>query len=247
MYDLSGKVALVTGGSRGIGRETVLALSRAGAAVAINYQHNQQAAQEVLDQVFSENGTGMIIQADVSQSQESNKMIKETVDNLGKIDILINNAGITRDNILVRMKPEEWEEVINTNLTGVFNCCQAVIKPFLKQKGGRIVNIASVAGIYGNTGQANYASSKAGVIALTKSLSKELGSRGITVNAVAPGFIDTEMTAEVAENVKEETMSRISLGRLGRPEEVAETVLFLVAAADYITGQVISVDGGITL
>ena len=247
MYDLSGKVALITGASRGIGREISLAFARAGAAVAVNYQRNEEAAQEVLDNVKAEGGKGMIIQGDVAQSDDCNKMVKETVDNLGRIDILINNAGITRDNILARMKPEEWEEVIQTNLNGVFNCCQAVIRPFLKQKSGRIVNMASIAGIYGNSGQANYAASKAGVIAFTKTLSKELGSRGITVNAVAPGLIETDMTAELEEATREDNINKIPLGRLGKPEEVAAAVLFLVAAGEYITGQVLAVDGGLTL
>ena len=247
MYDLSGKVALITGASRGIGREISLVFARAGAAVAVNYQRNEEAAREVLDNVKAEGGKGMIIQGDVAQSDDCNKMVKETVDNLGRIDILINNAGITRDNILARMKPEEWEEVIQTNLNGVFNCCQAVIRPFLKQKSGRIVNMASIAGIYGNSGQANYAASKAGVIAFTKTLSKELGSRGITVNAVAPGLIETDMTAELEEATREDNINKIPLGRLGKPEEVAAAVLFLVAAGEYITGQVLAVDGGLTL
>ncbi len=247
MYDLSGKVALITGASRGIGREISLTFARAGAAVAINYQRNGEAAREVLDKVKAEGGKGMMIQGDVAQKDDCNKMVKETVDNLGRIDILINNAGITRDNILARMKPEEWEEVIQTNLNGVFNCCQAVIRPFLKQKSGRIVNMASIAGIYGNSGQANYASSKAGVIAFTKTLSKELGSRGITVNAVAPGLIETEMTSELGEATLEDNINKIPLGRLGKPEEVAAAVLFLVAAGEYITGQVLAVDGGLTL
>ncbi len=248
MLNLEGKVALVTGGSRGIGKAIVLALANAGAATAINYRENKKAAEEVLEMVAARDGKGIIVQADVSDREACTKMVMETVDYLGRIDILINNAGITRDNIMARMKQEEWEEVIQINLTGVYNCCQSVIRPLLKQKkGGRIINISSIAGIYGNSGQANYASAKAGVIALTKSLSRELGSRGITVNAIAPGLIETEMTAVMPEKIKDESLNRISLGRFGKPEEVADAVLFLAARGDYITGQVLSVDGGLTL
>ncbi len=247
MYDLKGQVALVTGGCRGIGKAIVWALANAGADVAINYNQNKQAAEELLQQIKDLGRKGLVVQGSVANREDCNLIVKETVDHLGRIDILINNAGVNKDNIVARMKTEEWEEVMRTNLDGVFNCCQAVMRPFLKQKGGRIVNISSIAGIYGNSGQANYASAKAGVIGFTKSLSKEIGSRGITVNAVAPGLIDTEMTEKLDEKVKEESLQRISLGRFGTPEEVAAAVLFLVAAGDYITGQVIAVDGGLTL
>lgn len=248
MPKLEGKVALVTGGSRGIGRAIVKALADEGASMAINYQQNEKAAREALGMVEAEGGRGIIVRADVADRQSCDRMILETIDYYGRIDILINNAGITRDNIMVMMKQEEWEDVININLTGVFNCCQAIIRPLLKQKsGGRIVNISSIAGIYGNSGQANYAASKAGVIALTKSLSKELGSRGITVNAIAPGFIETEMTAQLSDRIQKESLKRIPLGKIGKPEDVAAAVLFFVADADYITGQVLPVDGGLVL
>ncbi|MFY9114548.1 MAG: 3-oxoacyl-[acyl-carrier-protein] reductase [Dethiobacteria bacterium] len=248
MRKLEGKVALVTGGSRGIGRAIVKALANEGASLAINYQQNKTAAQEVLDIIEADGGRGILIKGNVADRKSCDRMVLETIDYYGRIDILINNAGITRDNIMVIMKQEEWEDVIRINLTGVFNCCQAVIRPLLKQKsGGRIINISSIAGIYGNSGQANYAASKDGVIALTKSLSKELGSRGITVNAVAPGFIETEMTAQLSDKIKEDSLKRIPLGRIGRPEDVAEAVLFFAAEANYITGQVLPVDGGLVL
>lgn len=245
---LQGKVALVTGGSRGIGREIVLALAKAGGAVVINFQHQQDAAEAVLQEVKALGAEGLLCQADVTQLQDCEKMVKATLDHFGRIDILINNAGIRRDNILALMKPEDWEVVIDTNLKGVFNCCKAVLKPLLKQKsGGKIINIASIAGVVGNSGQANYAAAKAGVIAFTKSLAKELGKRKITVNAVAPGFIRTDMTEDLPQQLKEMVLPRIALERFGRPEEVAEAVLFLAESANYITGSVIVVDGGLSL
>ena len=245
---LHGKVALVTGGSRGIGREIVLALARAGAAVAINYQKRDDAAEAVLQEVSELGAKGLLYKADVTQLQECEKMVKATLEHFGRIDILINNAGIRRDNILALMKTEDWEVVMDTNLKGVFNCCKAIVRPLLKQKnGGKIINIASIAGVVGNSGQANYAAAKAGVIAFTKSLAKELGKRGITVNSVAPGFIQTDMTESLPQQLKETVLPRIALERFGRPEEVAEAVLFLAESANYITGSVIMVDGGLSL
>lgn len=245
---LQGKVALVTGGSRGIGRQIVLTLARAGAAVVINYQKNRDAAEAVLREVRELGAEGMLYQADVTQLPECEKMVKATLDQFGRIDILINNAGIRRDNILALMKVEDWEVVVDTNLKGVFNCCKAVIRPLLRQKsGGKIINIASIAGVAGNSGQANYAAAKAGVIAFTKTLAKELGKRGITVNAVAPGFIETDMTESLPLQLKEMVLPRIALERFGRPEDVAEAVLFLAEGAHYITGSVIMVDGGLSL
>jgi 3-oxoacyl-[acyl-carrier protein] reductase len=241
-------VALVTGGSRGIGREIVLALARAGAAVAINYQKRDDAAEAVLQEVSELGAKGLLYKADVTQLQECEKMVKATLEHFGRIDILINNAGIRRDNILALMKTEDWEVVMDTNLKGVFNCCKAIVRPLLKQKnGGKIINIASIAGVVGNSGQANYAAAKAGVIAFTKSLAKELGKRGITVNSVAPGFIQTDMTESLPQQLKETVLPRIALERFGRPEEVAEAVLFLAESANYITGSVIMVDGGLSL
>lgn len=245
---LKEKVAIVTGGSRGIGKEIVLTLSRAGAGVVINYQENIDAARETLRIVEESGGKGMIYQADVRNLPECEKMVKATLDHFGGIDILINNAGIRKDNILALMKEEDWEVVLDINLKGVFNCCKAVLKPLLKQKrGGKIINIASVAGMVGNSGQSNYAAAKAGVIAFTKSLAKELGKRGITVNAVAPGFIDTDMTENLPDQLKKMVLPRIALERFGKPEEVAEAVLFLAESANYTTGSVILVDGGIAL
>ncbi len=246
--DLSGKTAIVTGSSRGIGRAIALELGQAGASVVINYSSNDAAAEEVKKQIEDSGGAAVTIQADVTDYNQCESMIQNTIEHFGRIDILVNNAGITRDNLLARMKAEEWQDVIDTNLTGVYNCCRAALRPLLKQKsGGRIINIASVAGIHGNTGQANYAAAKGGVISFTRTLAKELGSRGITVNAVAPGFIETEMTEILSEGMKEQVISRIALGRLGKPEDVASVVLFLASSADYVTGQVIAVDGNLSM
>lgn len=246
--NLNGKTAIVTGASRGIGRAIALSLAEAGAKLVINYSSNETAAELVKSEIESIGGSVVICRADVSDFNKAEMLINTTLEHFGRIDILVNNAGIARDSLLARMKPEEWQAVIDINLTGTYNCCRAVLKPLLKQKsGGRIINIASIAGIFGNSGQANYAASKGGVIAFTRSLAKELGSRNITVNAVAPGFIETEMTKVLSEQLKEQALSRISLGRFGRPEEVAEVVLFLAGAAGYVTGQVIAVDGNLSL
>lgn len=245
---LEGKTAIVTGASRGIGRATAITLARAGAAVVINYNSSAAAAEEVKKAIEDFGGSAIIVKADISDYTESESLVQSAIDHFKKIDILINNAGITSDNLLARMKPQEWQQVIDINLTGTYNCCRAVLKPLLKQKsGGRIVNISSVAGIYGNSGQANYAAAKGGIIAFTRTLAKELGSRNITVNAVAPGFIETEMTAGLSDQVKEQVLSRIALGRFGQPEEVAEVILFFVSAAGYVTGQVIAVDGSLSM
>lgn len=247
--DLKGRTAIITGASRGIGRATAIAIARAGADVVINYSSSEAQAASVKEQIGAFGGSAVIFKADVTDYQQCEAMVQYAIDHFNRIDILINNAGITRDNLLARMKPEEWQEVIDTNLTGIYNCCRAILRPLLKQKsGGCIVNIASVAGIYGNSGQTNYAAAKGGVIAFTKSLAKELGSRNITVNAVAPGFIETEMTDTLSGKVKEEVLSRIALGRFGKPEDIADTVLFLTSPASaYITGQTIIVDGSLTM
>lgn len=248
MYELQGRVAIVTGGSRGIGRAIVLKLAQAGAKVVINYQGNEAAAQETLDSLKELGGEGSIYRADVSSSAEVEEMMKTVLTNYGQLDILINNAGITRDNLLMRLKDEDWQQVINTNLTGVFNCCRAACRPMIKKRSGRIVNISSVVGLEGNAGQVNYAAAKAGIIGLSKSLAKELASRAIMVNAVAPGFIQTEMTEQITEAAKKQLAESIPLGHLGNPDDVANMVLFLVSdAAQYITGQVIAVDGGMTM
>lgn len=243
---LSGKVAMVTGGSRGIGRAVSIALADAGADVAIIYAGNRDAAEETADRIRQAGRQAVVIQGDVSDSGQVNSAVKQVLETLGRIDILVNNAGITRDNLMLRMKEEDWDRVVDTNLKGAFLCTKAVTRPMLKQRsGGRIINISSVVGISGNPGQANYVAAKAGVLGLTKSAAKELASRKITVNAVAPGFIETDMTAKLGEEVRGELMNQIPLARLGKPEDVAEAVRFLASdAAGYITGQTLHVDGG---
>ena len=245
---LAEKTALVTGASRGIGRATALELAKAGAKVAVNFAGNRAAAEEVVSLIEAAGGQAMLVQADVGNAVDVETMLKAVVERFGKIDILVNNAGITRDNLIMRMKEEDWDAVIHTNLKGIFNCTKAVSKLMMKQRYGRIINMASVVGVMGNAGQANYAAAKAGVIGFTKSMAKELASRNITVNAVAPGYISTDMTAALPEQAKAELQAQIPLQRLGTPEDVAAAVLFLVSpGADYITGQVIHVDGGMVM
>ena len=245
---LEGKVALVTGGSRGIGRAIALKLAGEGAAVAINYAGNAKAAEEVKASIEAAGGKAMVVQADVSSAEAVDAMVEAVVNELGGIDILVNNAGITRDGLLMRMKEADWDAVINTNLKGVFYCTKAVSKLMMKKRSGRIVNMASVVGLTGNAGQANYAAAKSGVIGFSKSIAKELASRGITVNMVAPGYIETDMTAVLSDKVREAMISTVPLARAGQAEDVAGAVLFLVSdMASYITGQVINVDGGMVM
>ena len=245
---LAEKTALVTGASRGIGRAAALELAKAGAKVAVNFAGNRTAAEEVVSMIEAAGGQAMLVQADVGNAADVDAMVKAVVERFGKIDILVNNAGITRDNLIMRMKEEDWDAVIHTNLKGIFNCTKAVSKLMMKQRYGRIINMASVVGVMGNAGQANYAAAKAGVIGFTKSMAKELASRNITVNAVAPGYISTDMTANLPEQARLELQSQIPLQRLGNPEDVAAAVLFLVSpGADYITGQTIHVDGGMVM
>lgn len=242
---LTGKVALVTGASRGIGRAIALCLAEAGTDVAVNYAGNEQAAAEVVQQIEAMGRKAAMMRADVSKAQEADQLVKDTLEQLGKMDILVNNAGITRDNLIMRMKEEEFDTVIATNLKGVFNCVKAATRPMMKQRSGRIINISSVVGVLGNPGQANYVAAKAGVIGLTKAAARELASRGITVNAVAPGFIETDMTDQLPEDVKAKMLEDIPLAKLGQPEDVAKTVLFLASAdSSYMTGQTLHVDGG---
>ncbi|MFC4076428.1 3-oxoacyl-[acyl-carrier-protein] reductase [Salinithrix halophila] len=242
---LNGKVAIVTGGSRGIGRAVSLALAKAGADVAIIYAGNKEAAEDTASAVRDEGQKALVIRADISQAADVDAAVKEVVSEFGRVDILVNNAGITRDNLILRMKEEDWDQVLNTNLKGVFFCTKAVTRPMMKQRGGRIINVSSVVGLVGNPGQANYTAAKAGVLGLTKTTAKELASRGITVNAVAPGFIETDMTAELGEDVREGMTSQIPLARLGKPEDIAHVVVFLASdQAGYITGQTLNVDGG---
>ena len=245
---LDGKTALVTGASRGIGRAIAIRLASEGAAVAINYAGNVKAAEEVKAVIEAAGGRAMLVQADVADAAAVDGMIKAVVENFGSIDILVNNAGITRDGLLMRMKEEDWDAVINTNLKGIFHCTKAVSKLMMKKRYGRIVNMASVVGLIGNAGQSNYAAAKAGVIGFSKSMARELASRGITVNMVAPGFIDTDMTAVLPDKVREAMVADIPLGKIGTPENVADAVVFLVSdQASYITGQTINVDGGMVM
>lgn len=237
------KVALVTGGSRGIGRACALALADAGFDIALNYVANQAAAQSVQADIEAKGRRVLLLQADVSVSQQAAGLVSSVVDQWGRLDALVNNAGITRDTLLVRMSDEQWDAVIRTNLNGVFYTSRAAAKTLMKQRSGHIVNLTSIIGQLGNVGQANYAAAKAGVIGLTKSLAKELASRNVTVNAVAPGFIETDMTHEVAS--RDQLLQHIPLQRFGQPEDVANAVVFLVTSAPYITGQVLQVSGGL--
>ena len=245
---LAGKIALVTGGSRGIGRATALELARLGARVVINYRGNVEAAHEAQALIEGQGGKALAIGADVSQSAEIERLFARITETFGPVDILVNNAGLTRDNLLMRIGEADWDAVMATNLKSAYLCSKAALRGMLRARWGRIVNVASIVGIIGNAGQANYAAAKAGVIALTKSLAQEVGSRGITVNAVAPGFIETEMTAHLPEALRTRMLEHVALGRLGAPEDVAPLIGFLcLPAAAYITGQVIVVDGGMGL
>jgi len=243
---LDGQIALVTGASRGIGRAVALALAEAGAEVVVNYSSSPDAADAVVAEIKDSGGQAYALQANVAEEEAVNSLVKTVIERSGRIDVLVNNAGITRDGLLMRMKTEDWQAVINLNLSGVFLCTRAVARPMLKQKSGRIINITSVVGLMGNAGQSNYAAAKAGVVGFTRSTAKEMASRGITVNAVAPGFIATDMTKDLD---TEGILAAIPLGQLGTPEQVAGAVRFLAAdpAAAYITGQVLQVDGGMVM
>lgn len=245
---LKGKIALVTGASRGIGKDIAIALAKEGAFVAVNYNGSKEKADEVINEIESFGGNAKAYQCNISDFAAAADLIAQVVKDQGRIDILVNNAGITKDNLLMKMKEEEFDQVIQVNLKGTFNCMRHISRQMLKQKAGKIINISSVSGILGNVGQANYCASKAGVIGLTKSAARELASRGITVNAVAPGFIDTEMTQVLSDTVKEQAVNQIPLGSLGEVEDISNVVCFLASdKANYITGQVISVDGGMAM
>lgn len=245
---LVGKSALVTGASRGIGREIALELAHQGADVVVNYSGSEAKANEVVEEIKALGRQAVAVQCNVSNAESVQEMVNETLETFGKIDILINNAGITRDNLLMRMKEQEWDDVIDINLKGVFLCTKAVTRPMMKQRSGRIVNIASIVGVSGNAGQANYVAAKAGVIGLTKTTAKELASRGITVNAIAPGFITTDMTDALPEEAKQAMLNQIPLARFGEPADIAKTVVFLASEdSKYMTGQTLQIDGGMVM
>lgn len=245
---LKGKNALVTGASRGIGRSIALELAYQGANVVVNYAGNEEKAQEVVNELLKNGVKAFKIKADVSIEADVKEMIKQTINEFGNIDILVNNAGITKDNLLMRMKEDEFDQVININLKGVFLCTKTVARQMMKQKSGKIINVSSIVGVSGNPGQANYVAAKAGVIGLTKTTAKELASRNILVNAVAPGFISTDMTNALTDEQKESMLSLVPLAKLGAPEDVARVVRFLASKdADYITGQTIHIDGGMVM
>jgi 3-oxoacyl-(acyl-carrier-protein) reductase len=244
MAELTGKACLVTGGSRGIGRAIALELGRHGAFVAVGYAHNKAAAEAVAAEIATSGGKSFAFGCDVQDAAAIEPAVAAVVERFGKIDVLVNNAGITRDRSLAKMSDDEWDAVLQTNLTSVFHMTARVLPHMVKAGYGRIVNISSVIGIHGNFGQANYAAAKAGIIGFTKSAALELARKGVTVNAIAPGFIETEMIAAMPDEVRARILEKIPMGRFGRPEEIAQAVAFLVSNGDYITGQVITIDGG---
>ncbi|MFJ8098990.1 MULTISPECIES: 3-oxoacyl-[acyl-carrier-protein] reductase [unclassified Lysinibacillus] len=248
MRKLEGKVAVVTGASRGIGRSIALKLADEGAKVVVNYSGSQAKAEEVVAAIQENGGEAIAVQASVSKTEEVSALMDVAVKTFGSLDILVNNAGITRDNLLMRMKEDEWDAVLDTNLKGVFLCTKAVTRQMMKQRAGRIINISSIVGVAGNAGQANYVAAKAGVIGLTKTTAKELASRNILVNAIAPGFIETEMTEQLPEDLKQGMLTQIPLAKLGQPEDIAKAVAFLASDdANYMTGQTLHIDGGMVM
>jgi 3-oxoacyl-[acyl-carrier protein] reductase len=245
---LNGKVAVVTGASRGIGRAIATTLAAAGAVVVVNYKSNQAAAEEVVRAIVAADGQALAVQADVGVPAEVEHLFKTALDRYGRLDILVNNAGITRDVLLLRMKEEDFDAVLDTNLRGVYLCTRAALRPMTRARSGRIINITSVIGLMGNAGQANYAAAKAGIIGFTKAVAREMGARNITVNAVAPGYIETELTGRLSDQIRAAILENIPLGRLGTPQDVANLVCFLASdAAAYITGQTLTVDGGMVM
>ncbi|NDJ51680.1 MAG: 3-oxoacyl-[acyl-carrier-protein] reductase [Chloroflexi bacterium] len=248
MQSLEGRVALITGASRGIGRAIAVELAAQGATVVVNYRSNQDAASAVVDEIIGAGGKANAIGADVSQFEAAGDLVAQTIEQHGQLDILVNNAGIARDNLILRLGEDDWDTVIETNLKSVFNTCKAVFKPMMRKRYGRIINISSVSGIAGNAGQTNYSASKAGMIGFSRALAREAATRGITVNVIAPGFISTDMTEDLTEDLKDLSLAAIPLGRWGDAQEVAYAVAFLASErAGYITGQVLSVDGGMVM
>jgi Dehydrogenases with different specificities (related to short-chain alcohol dehydrogenases) len=246
MFDLTGKVALVTGGSRGIGRGICTYLAQHGAAVAINYKESEKQARELKGKIEAAGGKAMIVQADVRLPGDTERMVQETVDGLGRLDILVNNAGFNRDTLILRMSLQDWDEVMDLNLRAVFLCTKAALRPMMKQRGGRIINIGSVSGLAGNAGQANYAAAKSGLIGFTRAVAREMGSRNITANLIAPGLVITELTKDIRKEIVEGVKQRLIIDRMGTVEDVAACVVFFASEeSGYITGQVISVDGGL--
>lgn len=245
---LENKIALVTGASRGIGRQIAISLAAEGAFVIVNYNGSKERAEQVVKEITENGGKAAAVCCNVADNDACEEMVKNLIAEYGRVDILVNNAGITRDNLLMKMSEQEFDDVINTNLKGAFHTIRHLSRHFLKQRSGRIINISSVSGITGNAGQANYSASKAGVIGLTKSVARELASRGITANAVAPGMVDTEMTEVLSDSIKEQMLAQIPLRRIGDPKDIADAVVFLASdKASYITGQVLTVDGGMTM
>jgi len=248
MFDLSGKAALVTGGSRGIGRSIAIALAEHGADVAVNYNRSKDEATLVTAEIEKLGGKAITVQADVRVPEDVQRMVKETTDAFGKVDVLVNNAGFNRDTLLLRMSIEDWDEVMDLNLRAVFLCTKAVLRPMMRERWGRIINIGSVSGLAGNVGQANYAAAKSGLIGFTRAVAREMGSRNITSNLVAPGLVITELTKDVREEVVEVVNQRLMIKRLGKPEDIAACVVYIASTeGGYMTGQVISVDGGLGL
>jgi len=248
MFDLSGRVALVTGGSRGIGRAISRHLARSGAAVAVNYRQSAEQAKSILKEIEQADGRAIAVHGDVRLPEDTERMVEETIDGLGRLDILVNNAGFNRDTLLLRMSLSDWDEVMELNLRAVFLCTKASLKPMMRQRWGRIINIGSVSGLAGNAGQANYAAAKSGLIGFTRAVAREMGSRNITANVIAPGLVITELTKDIRQEIVDGVKQRLLIDRMGTPEDVAASVVFLASeGASYITGQVLSVDGGLSL